>query len=236
MALPTMTAPAYPVTIPSTGKQVTFRPFLVREEKALLIAQQSEDPNTMIASLKQVIHNCIKDANPEELAIFDYEYLFTQIRAKSVGEIAEVVFLCDTCEDEKARVNVRLDLTKFTVKFPEGVSNKIDLNSDVGVMMKYPNIDTLIKLEKASVGDVDSLFDVVSECIDYIYTKDEVFPIKEQTKEETVKFLEELTQEQFAKIEKFFAQMPKMSQQVTYDCPVCSKHHDKVLEGMESFF
>ena len=237
MALPKMNAPLYNVTIPSTKKEVKFRPFLVKEEKALLLAQQSEDSKVMINTLKSIIESCIvDDIDPDKLAIFDYEYLFTQIRAKSVGEIVELLFLCDTCDDEKAKTQVNLDITKFQVDFPEGHDNKIELFDDVGIVMKNPSIDTLDKLDKINDGDVNSIFDVVAECIDSIYTTEEVFNIKEQTKEEVIDFLENLTQEQFKKIEQFFLTMPKLRQTVEYDCPVCAKHHVKSMEGLASFF
>jgi hypothetical protein len=237
MALPKMNAPLYNVTIPSLKKEVKFRPFLVKEEKALLLAQQSEDSKVMINTLKNIIENCIVDEiDPDKLAIFDYEYLFTQIRAKSVGEIVELIFLCDDCEDDKAKTQLNIDITKFQVDFPEGHTNKIELFDDVGIMMKNPSIDTLDKLEKLNDGDVNSIFDVVSECIESIYTTEEVFNVKEQTKEEVIDFLENLTQEQFKKIEQFFLTMPKLRQPIEYDCPVCAKHHVKSMEGLASFF
>lgn len=237
MALPMMKAPLYNAIIPSSKKEINFRPFLVKEEKALLLAQQSEDPKVMINTLKSIIENCIvDDVDPDKLAIFDYEYLFTQIRAKSVGEIVELVFLCDTCTDEKAKAPVNLDISKFVVEFPEGHSNKIELFDDVGIMMKNPTIDTLDKLEQINDGDVNAIFDVVADCMESVYTTEEVFNTKDQTKQEVLDFLENLTQEQFKKVENFFLTMPKLRQRVEYDCPVCNKHHVKTMEGLESFF
>ena len=237
MALPKMNAPLYNVTIPSSKKEVKFRPFLVKEEKSLLLAQQSEDPKVMINTLKSIIENCIVDnVDIDKLAIFDYEYLFTQIRAKSVGEIVELMFLCDTCTDDKAKAPVNLDISKFVVEFPEGHSNKIELFDDVGIMMKNPNIDTLEKLEQVNDGDVNAIFDVVADCMESVYTTEEVFNTKDQTKQEVLDFLENLTQEQFKKVENFFLTMPKLRQKVEYDCPVCNKHHVKTMEGLESFF
>ena len=170
MALPKMNAPLYNVTIPSLKKEVKFRPFLVKEEKALLLAQQSEDSKVMVNTLKSVIESCIVDQiDIDKLAIFDYEYLFTQIRAKSVGEEVELYFLCDTCDDPKAKAQVTIDISKFTIEFPEGHDTKIELFNDVGVLMKNPGIDTLDKLGKIKDGDIDSIFDVVAECIETIY-------------------------------------------------------------------
>jgi len=237
MALPKMNAPLYNVTIPSSKKEVKFRPFLVKEEKSLLLAQQSEDPKVMLNTLKSVIENCIvDDIDVNTLATFDYEYLFTQIRAKSVGEIVELLFLCDTCDDDKAKTQVNLDISKFQVTFPEGHDNKIELFHDVGIIMKNPNLDILGKLEKVKDGDVDSIFDVVADCMESVYTTEEVFNTKDQTKQEVIDFLENLTQEQFKKIENFFLTMPKLQQTVEYDCPVCAKHHVKMMEGLASFF
>ena len=237
MALPKMNAPLYNVTIPSTKKEVKFRPFLVKEEKSLLLAQQSEDPKVMINTLKSIIENCIVDnIDVDKLATFDYEYLFTQIRAKSVGEIVELLFLCDTCDDDKAKAQVNLDISKFQVEFPEGHDNKISLFDDVGIVMKNPTLDTLDKLEKIKEGDVDSIFAVVADCMESVYTTEEVFNTKDQTKQEVIDFLENLTQEQFKKIESFFLTMPKLQQIVEYDCPVCNKHHVKMMEGLASFF
>lgn len=237
MALPKMNAPLYTTTIPSTKREVKFRPFLVKEEKSLLLAQQSEDPKVMINTLKTVIANCVVDTiDIDNLATFDYEYLFTQIRSKSVGEIVELLFLCDTCDDDKAKAHVDLDITKFKVEFPEGHDNKIPLFEDVGIIMKNPTLDTLDKLEKVSAGDINSIFDVVSDCIESVYNTEEVFNTKDQTKQEVVDFLENLTQEQFKKIENFFLTLPKLKQVVEYDCPVCAKHHVKTMEGLASFF
>jgi hypothetical protein len=237
MALPKMNAPLYNVTIPSNKKEVKFRPFLVKEEKSLLLAQQSEDPKVMINTLKSVIENCIvDDVDVDKLATFDYEYLFTQIRAKSVGEIVELLFLCDTCDDDKAKAQVNLDISKFKVEFPEGHDNKISLFDDVGIVMNNPTLATLDKLEKIKEGDVNSIFDVVADCMESVYTTEEVFNTKDQTKQEVIDFLENLTQEQFKKIESFFLTMPKLQQKVEYNCPVCNKHHVKTMEGLASFF
>ncbi len=237
MALPILQTPIYTIKIPSTDQEVKIRPFLVREEKALLIAQQSEDINVMVNTLKEIVSSCIKDkVDVESLAVFDLEYIFTQLRARSVGEYVELLFFCDTCDDDRANAKLTIDISKVGVKRVEGHVKKIDLYDDVGIMMKYPNIETLIALEKVKEGNFEAIFDVVADCIDYVYTKDEIFHAKEQTKEEISEFLNSLTQEQFKKIERYFETMPKLSHDIAYDCPPCKKHHEKVLEGVESFF
>jgi hypothetical protein len=238
MALPMNTAVTYNLTIPSIGKQVKYRPFLIKEEKALLVAQQSESPKVMMDTLKQVIKDCIKDEiDTEVLATFDLEYIFLQLRAKSVGEIVELLLKCEDCVDNpKAVAQVNIDLTKLEVTKGEDHTNKIELFNDVGVIMKYPSLDTLEQLGSIGDGDYDKLFDVISGCIDSIYTTEEVFHTKDQTKQDVLDFLNNLTSDQFAKIQKFFETMPRLRKEISYNCPVCSKKHDKVLEGIGSFF
>jgi hypothetical protein len=237
MSLPFNTTPTYNVTIPSTKENVKFRPFLVKEEKALLIAQHSEDQNVMIDTLKNIIKSCMLDkVNPDTLAMFDIEYLFTQIRAKSVGENVDLLFPCDVCDDEKARVKISFDLTQLNVEIPEGHDKKIELFDDVGVIMKYPTINVIKQLENINTNDIDNVFNIISSSIDIIYNGDEIFHTKEQNKKDVVEFLENLTSNQFNKIQKFFETMPRLRQQVKYTCPVCSRDHDKFLEGLDSFF
>jgi hypothetical protein len=240
MSLPFNTTPTYNVTIPSTKENVKFRPFLVKEEKALLIAQHSEDQNVMIDTLKNIIKSCMLDkVNPDTLAMFDIEYLFTQIRAKSVGENVDLLFPCDIDhgeDNEKARVKISFDLTQLNVEIPEGHDKKIELFDDVGVIMKYPTINVIKQLENINTNDIDNVFNIISSSIDIIYNGDEIFHTKEQNKKDVVEFLENLTSNQFNKIQKFFETMPRLRQQVKYTCPVCSRDHDKVLEGLDSFF
>jgi hypothetical protein len=237
MALPINSAPIYNLTVPSTGKQLKFRPFLIKDEKALLIAQQSEDPVVMLDSLKQVIKSCTMDSiNFNELSSFDLEYIFIQLRSKSVGEVVELLLHCDTCTDEKAVSKVMIDLTKIEVEKSTEHNPKIDLYDDVGVMMKYPTMEIIQRLESLDKSDIDSAFNIIVECIDYIFTDTEVFHAKEQTKSELLEFLNNLTSDQFMKIQKFFDTMPKLSKNIQYNCPVCNKHHEKVLEGLNSFF
>lgn len=236
MALPINPTPTYSLVIPSTEQQVRFRPFLVKEEKALLIAQQSEDENVMVDTLKEVIKGCLKDeVDVNKLALFDIEYIFAQIRAKSIGEIVELTFKCDTCEDEKAKVKMSFDLTNLKVEKDPEHSSTIELFDGVGIKMKYPSMSLLKKAREVKDG-VSQIFDVVIDCIDFIFTADEMYYAKDQTKKELTEFLESLTSQQFVKVQRFFETMPKMRQNVDYKCPVCGKEHHKYLEGMNSFF
>lgn len=240
MALPIMNTPTYNLVVPSTGVKIKYRPFLVKEEKALLIAQQSEDIQVMVDSLKQVIKGCVLDKiDVDSLATFDIEYIFTQIRAKSVGEVVELLFPCDEDHGEdqdKAKLKISIDLSNLQVEFPPEHTKKIDLFGDVGVIMKYPSFDMMSKMENLDVEDVDAIFDIIASSIDIIYQGEEIYYAKEQTKEELLEFLYNLTNEQFANLQKFFTKMPKISKTVEYNCPLCGKHHSVTLEGMQSFF
>jgi len=238
MALPVQNTPIYTTEIPSTQESIKFRPFLVKEQKSLLLAQQSEDINVMADTLKDVIRLCVQSKiDVDKLAIFDLEYIFSQIRAKSVGENVDLLFSCDDCTDEKSRVKISIDLTKLKVETDPTHQTKIGLFNDVGIVMKYPSINVLNALEKYGVdSEIDLVFDIVCQCIDYIYDNKEVYHAHEQSKEELTTFVNNLTTEQFGKIESFFETMPKLRQRVNYTCPMCSKEHNKVLEGLNSFF
>jgi Zn finger protein HypA/HybF involved in hydrogenase expression len=210
---------------------------LVREEKALLVAQQSEDPEVMINTLKEVISGCVKDdLDVDSLATFDLEYIFTQIRAKSVGEEIELIFPCNHCNDDKAKVKIGFDLTAIKVETSPEHTKTIELFGEVGVVMKYPTIEIIQKIENLNTSDIDAVFSVVAKCIDYIYNGDELFYAKEQTQAELEEFLNNLTSDQFAKVQKFFETMPKMRQEVKYKCPVCGTDNHTVLEGLAAFF
>jgi len=240
MALPMMNTPTYSMVVPSSGLTVKFRPFLVKEEKSLLIAQQSEDVKVMVETLKNIIRSCVLDKiDADKLATFDLEYMFTQIRAKSVGEIVELIFPCDEDhgdQNEKARTKVSIDLTSLVVEKKPEHTNKIELFNDVGVVMRYPTIDIMKKLEGLDSDDFDKVFSVIAESIDYIYESDEIYYGKEQKLEELVQFLNNLTSEQFIKVQNFFATMPRIKKEIEYTCPVCGKYHKKTLEGLQSFF
>ena len=240
MALPMNVAPVYTLTIPSTGKEFKYRPFLVKDEKALLIAQQSEDDVVILDTIKQVVKSCaISSIDMETLASFDIEYIFLKLRAISIGEVVDLYFRCDVDhgeDNEKAVSLVKVDLTKVEVNKDEPNNPKINLFNDVGVMMKYPTFDTLKKMEESNSDELDIIFGIVSDCIDYIYTAEEMYPSKDQKKEELIEFLNNLTSEQFGKIQEFFKTMPVLRANVEYKCPVCGREHKKYLEGLQSFF
>jgi len=237
MALPVMSQVAYEMTIPSTKQKVKYRPFLVKEQKDLLIAQQSDDENVMIETLKNIIRSCtLEKVDADKLAMFDIEYMFTQLRAKSVGEYSELTFSCLECNDPKAKMPVSIDLTQLKVEYNETHNSIIPLFENVGVKMKYPGLSLFDKMKKLEGNEVDMIFDVIIECIDSIYDEDTVYPASEQSKEELETFINNLTQDQFQKIQNFFETMPKLEKHIEFDCPICKYHHQHTIRGLSGFF
>lgn len=238
MALPMNSMPTFNMTIPSNGKQVRFRPFVVKDEKALLIAQQSEDMKVMVDTLKAVLSNVLVDkVDVDKLAIFDLEYMFLQVRGKSVGEDVDLFFPCDNDHgelNEKAISKVKIHIPDLEVRRSEEHTNKIKLFGNVGVVMRYPTLDVSEYLN--DLEDIDQIFNLVAESIDVIYEGDEVYHASETSKEELLQFLNNLTSEQFVKIQRFFETMPKLTAEISYKCPICGKEHNKVLEGLANFF
>lgn len=237
MPLPTMTTPTYELTVPSSKQKVKYRPFLVKEEKALMLAQQSENQLTMIDTLKSIIKECtFGKIDVDKLAIFDIEYIFIQLRAKSVGEISELTYSCLQCGDPKAKMNINVDLTKLEVVFNPDHTSDISLFEDVGIKMKYPGIRSIANNVNVKEGSVEFIDNMVIDCIDCIYDDSTVYVAAEQTREELREFIDNLTQEQFSKIENFFDTMPKLEKKLEFDCPVCKYHHEKIIQGIDDFF
>ena len=236
MALPMYKYPVYSMTLPSTKKQVKYRPFLVKDEKNLLLAQQSEEEINMIDTLKFVVKDCIldKNLNVEDLPIFDLEYLFAIIRSKSVGEEVTLIFTCKNQEcKEKTNITFRIDPQLIV---PEGHTNKIDLFDDVGVVMKYPNANMMKMIEKVDPKNATEVISLIVKCIDYIYDKESVYHAKEQTEAELTEFIEGLPKNPAENLRKFFATSPKLEQKVEYVCPHCKTENSYTIEGIDSFF
>jgi hypothetical protein len=242
MALPVNSTPTYNLVVPSTKETIKFRPFLVKEQKALLIAQQSENVMVMMDTLKSIIKSSVTSTiDIESLSLFDMEYIFLQLRAKSVGEEIELVLKCPEEHgseeaNKKATVNVKINIDDIKVEQSKEHTNKIPLFNDVGVVMKYPSLETLTKFQNVKNNDASLVFDIIAESMDYIYDNDEIYPIKDQTKAEVKEFIDNLTAEQFEKLQKFFETMPKLSHKLHFNCPVCSKYNEVKLEGLDSFF
>ena len=238
MPLPSISTPTYGLEIPSLKKEIKYRPFLVKEEKILIIAMESEDNKQIANAVKTVISNCIltKGIKVEELATFDIEYLFLNIRGKSVGEEIEVNLICP--DDGETNVPVNIDIDSIKVQKNDEHTKQIKVDSNVMMEMKYPSLDQFIKtnFDFNSNNAMDQSFDLIASCIDKIYTEDEVWSSADVTKKEISDFLESMNSSQFKDIEKFFETMPKLSHTIKVTNPVTQVESEVVLEGLASFF
>ena len=238
MPLPKIATPTYQLELPSTGQSIQYRPFLVKEEKVLVIALESEDTKQITNAIKNVIKNCIltKGIKVETLPTFDIEYLFLNIRGKSVGEELEVNIICP--DDEETQVTVNINLEDIEVQKLEDHTNQIKIDSSLMMEMKYPSLDQFIK-NNFGFNDksaMDQSFDLISSCIDKIYSEDEVWAAADCTKKEMTEFLESMNSGQFKSIEKFFETMPKLSHKIKVMNPNTKVESEVVLEGLASFF
>ena len=238
MPLPKIATPTYELELPSTEKTIRYRPFLVKEEKLLVLALESEDNKQITTAIKTVIKNCIstKGIKVETLPTFDIEYLFLNIRGKSVGEELEVNIICP--DDEVTEVPVTIDLDDIQVEKSEDHNNRIQIDSKIMMEMKYPSLDQFIKnnFDFKEGNQMDQSFDLIASCIDKIYTEDEVWSTADCTKKEVKEFLESMNSSQFKDIEKFFETMPKLQHTITVKNPKTKVESDVVLEGLASFF
>jgi hypothetical protein len=238
MPLPKIATPSYELELPSTGETIQYRPFLVKEEKLLVIALESEDTKQITTAIKTVIKNCIltKNIKVESLPTFDIEYLFLNIRGKSVGEELEVNIICP--DDGETQVQVKINLDDIQVQKNENHTNKIKVDSSIMMEMKYPSLDQFIKsnFDFNDKNAMDQSFELIGSCIDKIYTKDEVWSTSDVTKKELSDFLESMNSSQFKEIEKFFETMPKLSHTIQVKNPVTEIESEVVLEGLASFF
>ena len=233
MPLPKLSIPEYEATLPVTGTKISYRPFLVKEEKLLYLAMESQDNKQMIKAVKTIIKNCTNlKTKVEDLATFEIEYIFLKIRSVAVGEVSEFKVLCP--DDEKTEVTVSVPLGDVGVDIPEEHNAKIQLDENVGVVMKYPSLDVFIKQNLSENPDIDDIFELAATCIGQVFDKEEVYD--SFTKAEALEFLENLNAEQFQKVQKFFETMPKLSHTVKVKNPKTKKESDLVLEGLASFF
>ena len=239
MPLPKISTPSYELELPSTGETVNYRPFLVKEEKVLVIALESEDTKQITTAIRNVIRNCVltKGIKVDELPTFDIEYLFLNIRGKSVGEEIEVNITCP--DDDETQVKVTIDLDDIKVQKNEDHTNRIKLDNSLMMEMKYPSLDQFIKSNfdfSEGKNAMDQSFELIASCIDKIYTEEEVWAAADCTKKEVTEFLESMNSSQFKEIEKFFETMPKLSHTLSVKNPKTKKTNDVVLEGLASFF
>ena len=238
MPLPKIATPTYELELPSTGKSIKYRPFLVKEEKVLVIALESEDTKQITNAIKAVLKNCVltKGIKVETLPTFDIEYLFLNIRGKSVGEELEVNIVCP--DDGETNVPVFIDLDSIQVEKGDDHTNQIKLDDDLMMEMKYPSLEQFIKnnFDFQEGNQMDQSFELIATCIDKIYNEDEVWATADCTKKEVKDFLESMNSSQFKEIEKFFETMPKLKHIIEVTNPNTKVTSEVVLEGLASFF
>ena len=239
MPLPTIATPTYEIELPSNKKKVKYRPFLVKEEKILIIAMETEDPKQIAGAVKDVISNCIltRGIKVDQLSTFDIEYLFLNIRGKSVGEDIEVLITCP--DDGVTQVPTFINLDEIKVQVSAEHNRDIKLDDQLSLRMKYPSMNEFIKTNFSVENEeitVDDTFELISSCIDQIYNEEESWSASEYSKKELSEFLEQLSSKQFKEIEKFFETMPKLSHTITITNPKTGVDSDVVLEGLTAFF
>ena len=233
MALPKINSPTFELKLPSTGQSVKYRPFLVKEEKILLVAQQSGELKDILNAVVQIANNCIyDDIEVEKLPLFDIEYIFINLRSKSVSNVSEVMI---NDPDDGNQYKVEIDLDKVIIERPEKeISNKIDLGDGIGVVMRYPSITYMNSIGTA-VNDADTAINIIMACVDKVYDADNVYEASEYSKEELNDFIMSLSSKQFQNIQEFFNNQPKVTQKIKYKTKD-GKEKELVLEGLNDFF
>ena len=238
MPLPKIATPTYELVLPSTDQTIQYRPFLVKEEKLLVLALESEDNKQITTAIKSVLKNCVltKGIKVEQLPTFDIEFLFLNVRGKSVGEELEVNIVCP--DDEKTQVTVDINLDDIQVQKSEEHNKQIKLDENLMMEMKYPSLDQFIKnnFDFNEKNQMDQSFQLIASCIDKIYSEEEVWATADCTKKEVNDFLEQMNSGQFKLIETFFETMPKLSHTISVTNPKTKVESDVVLEGLASFF
>jgi len=236
MALPKLNTPTYELEVPSTDEKIKYRPFLVKEEKILLMAMESKDNAQIINAVKDIVSSCtFEKLNVATMPMFDMEYIFLNIRAKSVGEISKLKVLCP--DDKKTYASVELDLTKVEVQVGDDHTNKIELTDDMGMIMTYPTIDSFLESGIETVN-ANNMLDIIGNCVLQIYEQkgEKVYQAKDQTKKELTEFIESMNSGQFKKLQSFFDTMPKLTHTIQVKNPKTKKTSDVKLTGLNDFF
>ena len=240
MALPKIDTPIYELDLPLSKKHVRFRPFLVKEQKNLLMAMESGDSKSIEQNIKQVLNNCTitEDIDIEKLPVLDVEYYFLNLRARSVGEVVENKYRCDNQVDDSVCGNIMetsLNLLDIKIEGVKENNDVIQLTDTISIKLKYPEFSVINKLSNlTNVSDI--AFEMIAESVEHIFDGEQFYYAKETTTEEMVEFIEGLNQQQFAKIEDFFANLPKLEKKIEMKCSRCGFEHKLDVEGLESFF
>lgn len=240
MALPKIDTPVYDLDLPLSKKHIKFRPFLVKEQKNLMMAMEADDKETIERNIRQVLNNCTitEGINIDKLPVIDIEYYFLNLRARSVGEIVENKYVCTNEVDGKQCGNKMLatfNILDVNVEFDPNSSDEIKINDKITIKMKYPEFSLVHKLSSKESA-VDVAFEVVLDSIDYIFDGEQYYYAAETPREELMQFIESLNQEQFSKLEDFFNHLPKMNKKIEMKCSKCGFDHTISMEGLESFF
>jgi hypothetical protein len=243
--LPKVDVPLYEITLPLMKKKVKFRPFLVKEEKILLMAAESDDQNAVILAIKQIITNClVTKIDVDDLPIMDFEYLFLHLRARSVGETIDLQYKCNNDineggEERKCNHVVKLSFNALEVEpvLSPNENNKIELTPKLGIVLKYPTFGSLDELtEKKDISATELVLKTIISSIDYIYDDESLYYAKDTPKEELVDFVDSLTREQFSQIQNFFENIPKLKKKLDFECGKCGYSDNIEVEGIQSFF
>ena len=238
MPLPKINTPTYELVLPSSGKKIKYRPFLVREEKILIMALETEDVKQITDSVIQILNSCIitKGIDITKLATFDIEYLFLNVRSKSVGETVEIVLTCP--DDNKTTVPTSIDIDSIKIKKDKKHKDTIKLDDNLSLKLKYPSMQQFIEnnFEASDKNEVSNTLDMIVSCIDAIFNEEESWPASESTKKELEDFVDQLNTKQFKMIEDFFATMPKLTHTVKVKNPKTDVESTIILEGLAAFF
>lgn len=241
--LPKLDVPIYTVNLISTGKPVRFRPFLVKEQKLFLMASESNDNNEMVTTIRQVLRNCILDeVDVDSLPTFDLEWLFMNLRARSVEEVVDLTYKCNNMVKDEAGqekkcngvVEFKLNLLEIVPNKNPNHKNKVQITENLGIAFKYPTFEMIQKYEKMNENEV--MLRILIDCIDYIYDKENVYYAKDSTKEELEEFVDNLQQKDLEKFKEFFDTMPEIARNVHFKCPKCHYEEDITIKGMQNFF
>lgn len=240
MALPRIDTPIFTIKLPLSGKEIKFRPFLVKEQKNLLMALEADDKETIERNIKQILHNCTLTENIdiEKLPLVDVEYYFINLRAKSVGEIVENNYICNNEVDGKPcgnKMKVEIDLNDINIEGFNPDDSLIQLTGTISIKLKYPEFSIMDKLSNEK-NAVETAFKIIADSIEYIYDGEQYYYAEESTTQELMDFIESLNQEQFNKLEKFFDSIPKIKKKVDIKCSKCGFDHSIMMEGLENFF
>jgi hypothetical protein len=239
--LPKIDVPIYELILPLTKKSIRFRPFLVKEEKILLMAMESSESDSILLAIKQILTNCcIDDLDVDQLPITDIEYLFLNLRARSVNEIVELPYRCNNKVDGEKEcgniVTLEMNLLDIHPEVHEKKIDKIEFNESMGILIKYPSFKMVEEAQKQDGPEIDKLMNILIACIDGVYTEETIFYSKDVPKKELMEFIENLTREQFSKVQEFFETMPKIKKDVEFNCAKCGYNETITIEGLQNFF